>query len=102
MGSHQWKEIPTQDQEALLEWYNIRKRDMDYRDYRNLTDLYFQGRFEWWRCPACKKRVMKGNPSNWDNFQGVCQVDYTSYPGNRDKYSEAYLLKLCDTHRMES
>lgn len=96
-----WQEIPQEAQIALEYWYNVAQYDWNETDYRILTDLYFSGRFKYWRCPECNKLVTYGNPVNWDRFQGVMQPDYTSYPGNTEKYTQEYIARMCDDCRMK-
>lgn len=62
----------------LVSWYNV--SDLIDADLRILAELYLAGGFRAWDCLTCGDRVYEGSPENWDNFQGVCQVDYVSYP----------------------
>ena len=85
-----WDEIPYETQEDLLEWYNIRPEDIDAEDKVLLSTLYNKGQFHAWNCPLCSERVYLGEPEDWAFFQGVQQVDYTSFPGD---------VRLCDDCR---
>jgi len=89
-----WDELDGQDQEDLLAWFNVREPGAE--DKERLAKLLADGLFEAWDCPECGERVYRGEPKDWGHFQGVLQVDYTSYPGNTEKYNEEYLLKMCD------
>ena len=97
---NEWKDIDENMQERLIEWYNVREEDMDDDDRQRLAELYFNYNFQSWNCPECGTHVHYGTPDNWDNFQGVCQADYTSYPGNKVKYTQTYLTQMCDHCRM--
>lgn len=62
----------------LVEWRN--STVLDRIDLERLAQLYKAGRFRAWDCPTCDERVYEGKPADWGHFQGVRQVDYTSYP----------------------
>ena len=94
-----WQELDTQDQADLTAWFNVCNPTEE--DYERLAELFDAGRFSAWDC-QCGRRCYKGDPTNWNHFQGVCQVDYCSYPGNAEKYTLDHLMKLCDDCRMES
>jgi hypothetical protein len=91
-----WSELPSQTQEDLLAWYNRREEKLEVEDYARLAQLVANGSFHAWNCPKCGGRVYDGAPGDWRHFQGVCQVDYVSYPGDEEKYTLDYRLKLCD------
>lgn len=97
-----WRDIPYDAQQALEYWYNVSKDQWDHTDYKLLVRLYFASRFQYWNCPECGALVTYGDPSNWDHFQGVMEPDYTSYPGNTEKYTQEYIEKMCDDCRMKS
>ena len=96
-----WNDIPTQVQTALIEWYNVRKLDLDLDgdDGRLLADFYSTGKFWFWNCPVCGEACRWGEPESWSDFQGVSQNDYTSYPGEATLYNPEALVALCDTCR---
>src|SRR5574341_956475 len=89
-----WTALDERTQEDLQAWFNCNKPDAE--DLARLATLHANGQFRAWDCPACGDRVYEGSPDDWGHFQGACQVNYTSYPGDTDKYSAAYLQKLCD------
>lgn len=94
-----WSELDSQTQEDLLAWFNCSKPTAV--DKRRLAKLATDGRFRAWECPECESRVYQGDPEDWKHFQGVDQVDYTSYPVHGDSiYKPEYLEKLCDSCRM--
>lgn len=93
-------DLPDQLQTDLTDWYN--RAELDDDDKRIPTDLYARGRFHAWNCPTCGERVQKGDPEEWGDFQGVCQPDYTSYPGDADVYTADHILRQCDSCRMSS
>ncbi len=102
MAKHtSWGHLDSQTQEDLIAWRNIRESDVTAEDRAQLAELFAAGRFEAWTC-VCGERVYRGDPENWGHFQGVNQVDYVSYPGNEEKYTQEYLARLCDTCRMGS
>ena len=101
MATKKWRDIPQDAQLALEYWYNVSKDQWDHTDYKLLVRLYFTGRFQYWNCPECGNLVTYGDPTNWDNFQGVMQPDHTSYPGNAEKYALEYIEKMCDNCRMK-
>ncbi len=92
--SENWNDLPEKAQEDLIEWYNVRKPDA--ADKKRLAALYFAGRFHAWNCISCKTRVYYGEPEKWAHFQGVCQADYCSYPGDGTARSS----RMCDHCRM--
>ena len=71
----EWDEIPGEDQDALIEWYNIREEDLDNEDRLRLAQLYHDGNFSYWECPGCYEWCMVGHPTDWDDFQGVWQSE---------------------------
>ena len=91
-----WNELTHQQQQDLLEWYNVREEDIDDADRRRLSELIDKGQFQAWNCPECEERCYLGTPDDWDDFQGVSQVDYVSYPGDAEKYRPEYILQMCD------
>lgn len=94
-----WNDLSEQVKDDLTEWYNVRADNLTQADKNRLAALYGKGQFHAWDCPMCGDRVFHGEPDNWDNFQGVCEVDYTSYPGDDDVFAAEYLEKLCDDCR---
>jgi hypothetical protein len=92
-----WTELNEQTQKDLLEWRNLSKPTM--KDKAALAKLFSDGRFEAWFCLGCGTRVYDGDPKDWREFPGVMQLDYVSYPGDRDKYDDEFLRRLCDTCR---
>lgn len=93
-----WRDLSEQTKTDLHKWYNSSK--ISTAEKNMLAALYSSGRFYAWDCPNCGARVYRGDPRDWGNYQGVLQVDYTSYPGNDEKYTAEYLEKLCDNCRM--
>lgn len=93
-----FKSLPEQVQVDLKTWYN--RSELEIKEEIRLFNLVKRGLFHAWNCPECGERCYYGEPSNWDFFQGVWQIDYTSFPGNSEKFTQAYLLKLCDDCRM--
>lgn len=91
-----FRELPQQVQDDLLAWYNSKP---SWHDKQRLAKLYAEGRFKAWDCPGCGDRCYFGRPESWNLFQGVNQVDHTSYPGDTEKFTEEYLRQLCDTCR---
>jgi hypothetical protein len=70
-----WEEIPEDDQKLLIEWYNVVEEQIDDNDRAKLAKLYFAGQFHHWNCPECGEPIIYGEPSNWDDFQGVHESD---------------------------
>lgn len=95
-----WAEVTEQDREDLINWYNIREEDLNSADKQRLARLLWAGRFKAWDCPQCGERCYEGDPTNWDHFQGVLQVDFSSFPGNAEKYQPEFLSRMCDDCRM--
>jgi hypothetical protein len=95
-----WKQLNEQEQNDLLTWYNL--SETDAADRRKLAALLGNGQFHAWDCPLCGERVYYGNPDNWDDYQGVCQADYCSYPGCTDYYTARLVSQMCDQCRMNS
>jgi len=89
-----WGKLQEDTKRDLRTWFNS---EPDYADMTCLSRLYLTGRFKAWDCPECGERVYWGSPINWDNFQGVCQADYTSYPGDLEKYTPEYNEQMCDS-----
>ncbi len=94
-----WNDLPEHVKNDLIAWYNLRPEDLCPSDKNKLTALYDKGLFHAWDCPQCGERVYEGEPEQWDGFQGVCQVDYTSYPGDSDVFQPEYIKRLCDACR---
>jgi hypothetical protein len=80
----------------LLEWFNVKKPSEG--DKQMLLELYQAEKFKAWNCPGCDERVYRGEPDSWGNFQGILNQDF-SYFGNKNKYTEEYILALCDDCR---
>ena len=98
-----WKNLTEEQQNDLIEWYNVRPEvwtDLTSQDKVRLAKLFEDGRFRAWECPNCGERVYCGDPEDWGHFQGVRQVDYVSYPGDIEVYQASYLEQLCDECRM--
>jgi rubrerythrin len=96
-----WKDLHHSEQDDLILWYNRRIEDLEYDDKLRLADMFNQSRFEAWDCSDCGTRCYRGEPEDWSNFQGVCQVDHVSYPGDRDRFSEDHIRLQCDQCRMK-
>lgn len=86
-------ELPYDIQDDLIAWFNTTP---DEYEEEALTELYTEGKFNAWNCPKCGIRVYLGEPDDWEDYQGVMQADYTSYPGNSCIYTPEYLKSLCD------
>lgn len=95
-----WGHVPEQARDDLLVWLN--STEPDSQDRARLARLYFAGRFHAWNCPNCGDRVYWGDPPDWSHFQGVRQADYTSYPGDADRYSLRHIAQQCDSCRMHT
>lgn len=93
----EWVKLPEEVKADLLDWFDVSNPEAE--DLARLAELYASGRFRAWNCPSCDERVYEGNPESWEHFQGVCQLDYTSYPGDAEKFTAKYLAKLCDLCR---
>ena len=93
----EFNELPTQLQDDLRNWFNI--SDPDPADLQRLATLYTDGRFHAWDCPRCGERVTHGEPEDWDYFQGVCDQDFASYPGDKEEHVPDFLARLCDDCR---
>lgn len=91
-----WDELPEEAKVDMLTWFNVDVTTE--KEKRTLAKLYSQGKFHSWDCPRCNDRVCYGSPDNWDNFQGVQQPDYASYPGCDSPLK--IRLQLCDQCRM--
>lgn len=74
--------------ERLLDWLNISTPDQG--DLDRLMELLKAGGFDSWDCPSCGQPCHEADPQDWSHFQGVCQLDRVSYPGNR------HTQKCCD------
>ena len=92
-----WDELPKHIQEDLAEWYNL--TELDREDKARLAALYGNERFHAWNCPTCGERVRSGEPEDWGHFQGVCQPDFSSYPGDHDTYTVEMISRQCDECR---
>ena len=75
-------DAPEQTATDLLDWFN-RAGDFEQEELVELASLHTEGNFEAWNCPSCGARVYWATPEDWGNFQGTCNADYVSYPGNR-------------------
>lgn len=80
----------------LLEWFNVKNPSEE--DKQMLLKLYKAGKFTAWNCPGCDERVYKGEPDSYEDYQGALNQDF-SYFGNKNKYTEEYILALCDNCR---
>jgi hypothetical protein len=92
-----WYRLDEQTRTDLETWFN---REPDEADKTILAKLFNDGKFRAWNCVECGERCYEGQPDDWGHFQGVSQVDYTSYPGNDEKYQPDYLRQMCDHCRM--
>ena len=90
--------LPSQVQDDLIKWYNVRKEDLTFADKQRLLRLYNKGCFQAWNCPECGERVFNGTPDNYDHFQGVLNQDF-SFFGNPEKYTQEYIESCCDSCR---
>lgn len=89
-----FSQLDEQTQTDLIAWYNVVPEQVDDEDKALLLELFNNGQFEAWHCPKCGERCYNGQPENWDNFQGVDNVDHCSYPSVRDETA-----KWCDDCR---
>lgn len=100
-----WDELDADLREALVYWYNIARDEdggdgLDDADREALLGLVDAERFWFWDCPECNERCTHGNPEIWaPHFQGVCNQDYASYPGDPDILTEEVRIALCDDCR---
>lgn len=91
-----WNSLTDEQKEALIAWYNVREEDMDDEDRERLATLIEEGKFEFWDCPNCEEGPQcEGRPDRWTDFQGVRQIDLTSYPAQSEE-----ALRWCDSCRM--
>ena len=90
-------DLPQEVQDDLKIWLNFSPDD---NDRELMTSMYTQGRFKAWSCPICNEPVLFGEPEDWDQFQGVRNADYVSYPGNTRIYQPEFVQALCDHCRM--
>jgi len=89
-----WRKLGNQEQSDLLEWFNVCAPSRE--DKARLAKLFHDRQFGAWDCPECGERCYHGAPDNWGHFQGVCQVDYVSYP-----VTESRLISWCDSCRSQ-
>lgn len=92
-----FSKLEDQTKKDLIDWLNHLEPTRE--EMWELARLYNEGKFSAWDCPECNDRVFFGTPDNWEDYQGVMQADYVSYPGNNKKYQEKYLQQLCDDCR---
>ncbi len=106
--SERWGELDADLREALVEWYNLAPGEedgddgLDDGDRESLLGLVEAERFWFWDCPVCDERCTHGDPEDWSNFQGVCNQDYQSYPGDPDIFTDEARIALCDDCRRKS
>lgn len=89
-----WNDLSEQTQKDLFDWFNWTEVTDDEKDM--LAELFESGQFKAWDCRKCGERVYAGDPDDWDNYQGVRQADFCSYPGDDTVYQPDYLAYLCD------
>lgn len=94
-----WNDIDDDMQAHLIEWYNVRPEDMRESDRRKLARLYWDGQFDVRHCLFCGGPIRVGAPSDWGDFQGVCQADFGTYPGEDDIFTAKALEHMCDACR---
>ena len=93
--------LPEEVQSDLQAWYN--QVELDPADKQRLFRLYMSGRFQAWDCPLCAtERVYHGEPTSWTEFQGTQNQDFSSYPGNAERYTPECLEAMCDSCRTKS
>jgi hypothetical protein len=87
-----WYDIESETQQALLDWFNV--KDPSYADMSALAKLYNDGKFSHGVCVVCGSPWQEGTPDNWDNFQGVNELDHM---GNvcGECYSKAQRIMDC-------
>jgi len=94
--------LPEKVQRDLIEWFNV--RDPDKNDKELMFKLVETNNFTAWNCPLCEDqgkmtRVFNGDIDaaelNWNDFQMVLNQDF-SFFGNREKYNENYIDRMCD------
>ena len=69
------------DATEALKWFNVnfdyeankRTDKEDKKLLEPLIKLCNDGNFETFECDCCGEFFNRGNPDNWDNFQGACQ-----------------------------
>jgi len=96
--SDKFDDLPSHVIDDLTEWYN--QNELSDSNKELLAALYHAGKFHAWNCPECGERVCHGAPDDWGKFQGVNQPDYSSFPGDPDRYAPEYLSEMCDDCRM--
>lgn len=99
---HPFDQLGEQLQDDLIGWANIKRDDVTLEMLDELAEMFNDGRFAAWDCPECGERCYAGEPENWQLWQGVNNVDYTSCPGNGERYTAEYLENMCDGCRRGS
>ncbi len=92
-----WDKLPEQTRVDLINWFDAVSLSLE--DTKILAWLYLDGKFQAWDCPDCGDRVYLAQPDNWEDFQGVLQADFVSYPGDKEKYQETWISQQCDDCR---
>ncbi len=95
-----WNELPDHVQEDLLEWFNIAREAIDDDDRARLARLFDSGEFFAWDCAMCGTRCQHAYPDDWSWCQGVCEQDYTSFPGDSELFTPEMLAAMCNSCRM--
>jgi len=67
----EWEDIDSDTQDLLVEWYNIREKDLSRDDLELLAELFQKGNIEIIECPECGTTCYEANPDNWGDFQGT-------------------------------
>ncbi len=64
-------ELGEDSAQALYDWYNTTEPNKE--DLDKLIKLWENNEFSYWECDLCGEIFSQGDPSSWDDFQGVCQ-----------------------------
>lgn len=71
-----WTNLDSPTQDALLAWYNVRENHLQVSDLQRLADLFNAGQFEYGVCSECGEEYRTGTPDDWDDFQGVDELEH--------------------------
>jgi len=95
-----FEDMPDWMQEDLKSFMNV--SPIDSGDEKTLYNLYQTGTFSAWDCPECGERCYKGDPNDWNDFQGALIQDFSSFPGNHIKFTSHYLEAMCNSCRAKN
>lgn len=91
-----WDEIDSGTRAELLRWFNCTKATA--ADKRRLAKLHEDKRFWHWDCILCGEPCVHAEPTDeeWVHFQGAADDIDWSFFGDRDTYTEAALMSMCN------